>query len=52
VAGSLPWREEAFMSMRRVGNWLQIAGLFGVIGSLLFVGLQIKQNREIALSEI
>ncbi len=33
-------------------EWLQIAGLFGVVGSLIFVGLQMKQTHEIARSEI
>jgi len=31
-------------------DWLQILGQFGVIASLLFVGLQIKQDHEIAQS--
>ncbi len=31
-------------------DWLQIIGQFGVIASLLFVGLQMKQEQEIALS--
>lgn len=40
------------MKSRRLEDWLQIAGLFGIVGSLIFVGLQMKQDREIALSEI
>ena len=40
------------MSTKRIEEWLQIIGLFGVIGSLIFVGLQLKQDRDIALSEI
>ena len=31
-------------------DWLQLIGQVGVIASLLFVGLQIKQDREIAAS--
>ena len=31
-------------------DWLQIVGQFGVVASLLFVGLQIKQDHEIAQS--
>jgi hypothetical protein len=31
-------------------DWLQILGQFGVIASLLFVGLQLKQDHEIAQS--
>jgi hypothetical protein len=34
----------------KLHDWLQVVGLFGVIGSLIFVGLQMKQDREIALS--
>ena len=40
------------MSSKRLEEWLRIVGLFGVVGSLIFVGLQMKQDREIALSEI
>ena len=40
------------MKSRRLEDWLQIAGLFGVVGSLMFVGLQMKQDREIALAEM
>jgi hypothetical protein len=31
-------------------DWLQIVGQFGVVASLIFVGLQMKQDQEIALS--
>lgn len=31
-------------------DWLQIIGQFGVVASLIFVGLQMKQDQEIALS--
>jgi len=31
-------------------DWLQIIGLFGVIASLIFVGLQLKQDRDIAIA--
>jgi len=40
------------MISRKIEDWLQTIGLFGVVGSLIFVGLQLKQDREIALSEI
>jgi hypothetical protein len=33
----------------KVNDWLQVVGLFGVIASLLFVGLQMKQDREVAM---
>jgi hypothetical protein len=38
------------MNDRQSRDWIQILGQFGVIASLLFVGLQIKQDHEIALS--
>lgn len=34
----------------RVNAWLQNIGMFGVIASLIFVGLQMKQTQQIALS--
>ena len=40
------------MQSRKLEDWLQITGLFGVIGSLMFVGLQMRQDREIALAEM
>jgi hypothetical protein len=38
------------MKTEKLQDWLQIGGIFGVIGSLTFVGLQMKQTQEIALS--
>ncbi len=38
------------MNTQKFQDWLQIGGIFGVIGSLMFVGLQMKQTQEIALS--
>jgi len=38
------------MNSAKLHDWLQIVGLFGVIASLMFVGMQMKQDREIALS--
>ena len=38
------------MNTAKLNDWLQVVGLFGVIASLVFVGLQMKQDREIALS--
>ena len=38
------------MDSAKLNDWLQVVGLFGVIASLIFVGLQMKQDREIALS--
>jgi len=36
----------------KLGDWLQVLGMFGVMASLVFVGLQMKQTHEIALSNI
>jgi len=38
------------VNSQRINDWLQIVGLFGVIGSLIFVGLQLRQTQEIALA--
>ena len=40
------------MNSSKLNDWLQVIGLFGVIASLIFVGLQMMQDREIALSAI
>lgn len=36
--------------MSKINDWLQVIGLFGLIASLIFVGMQIKQDRLIAIS--
>jgi hypothetical protein len=36
----------------KLSDWLQVIGLFAVVASLIFVGLQMKQTDAIALSEI
>jgi hypothetical protein len=33
----------------KLNDWLQVIGLFGVIASLMFVGLQMQQDREVAI---
>ena len=38
------------MDSAKLNDWLQVIGLFGVIASLIFVGLQMKQEQEIAMS--
>ncbi len=40
------------MKPTELNDWLQVVGLFGVIASLIFVGLQLKQDRRIALAEV
>jgi hypothetical protein len=38
------------MYTSRVRNWLEIIAVFGVISSLIFVGLELRQSQKIALS--
>ena len=38
------------MNPTKLNDRLQIIGIFGVIASLMFVGLQLKQSHEIAVS--
>ncbi len=39
------------MVSKELNDWLQVVGLFGVLGGLIFVGLQDRQDRQIALIE-
>ena len=39
------------MLSEKVQNWLHIAGIFGVIISLIFVGIELRQSQAIALSD-
>ena len=36
------------MNSSRIREWLEIAGLMGVVASLVFVGLEVRQSRQIA----
>lgn len=38
--------------LAKIHDWLQVIGMFGLIASLIFVGMQIRQDRQIALSSI
>ena len=38
------------MHASRIRGWLEIVGLFGVVGSLIFVGLEMRQAQQIAMS--
>ena len=40
------------MDSKKLNDWLQVVGVFGVILSLIFVGLEIQQSREIAIADI
>lgn len=39
------------MDTKQLNDWVQIVGIFAVVASLIFVGLQLKQSQEIALSQ-
>ena len=38
------------MSLKNLRDWLEVIGIFGVIASLVFVGLQLQQDRAIAMA--
>lgn len=38
------------MDSAKLNEWMQVVGIFAVVASLVFVGLQMQQDREIALS--
>ena len=40
------------MNSEKLNDWIQIIASIGVILSLIFVGLQIQQSREIAIADI
>lgn len=40
------------MDSAKLNDWMQIIGIFSVVASLLFVGMQLKQEEQIALSQI
>ena len=40
------------MDSGKLNDWLQVVGLFAVVASLIFVGLQMRQDHAIALSGI
>ena len=39
------------MDSEKINSWLQILGMLGIVASLIFVGLQIKQTDAIASLE-
>jgi len=40
------------MKFKNLDEWFQVVGLLGIMGSLVFVGLQLRQSEEIALSDL
>ena len=39
------------MDSAKINNWVQAVGIFALVASLIFVGLQLKQSQDIALSQ-
>jgi hypothetical protein len=39
------------MDSAKLNDWMQVIGIFALVASLIFVGLQMKQTQEIALSD-
>ena len=38
------------MDSAKLNDWMQVVGIFALVASLIFVGLQMKQSQEIALA--
>jgi hypothetical protein len=47
----IPISERARMRRVKIKEWLEIVGMAAIVASLLFVGLQIRQDHKIALME-
>lgn len=39
------------MDSAKLNDWMQVVGILAVVGSLIFVGLQMRQDRNIAMAE-
>ena len=39
------------MDSAKLNDWMQVVGIFALVASLVFVGLQMRQARDIAISE-
>ena len=40
------------MDTAKINDWMQVVGIFALVASLIFVGLQIRQEHEIARVQI
>ena len=40
------------MDSKKLNDWLQVAGLFGVVAGLIFVGLQLSLDRIVAVADV
>ena len=41
-----------YMDSAKLNDWMQIIGIFAVVASLVFVGLQVRQDQAIARSQL
>ena len=39
------------MNSQQLNDWIQVIGIFGVMASLIFVGVQLRQDREHAMAQ-
>lgn len=42
---------EGEMNSANINDWMQIIGIFSLVASLIFVGLQLRQTQDIAVNE-
>jgi hypothetical protein len=42
---------EVKVDSAKLNDWMQVLGIFALVASLVFVGLQMKQSQEIALAD-
>jgi len=40
------------MDSAKLNDWMQVVGIFAVVASLIFVGLQLQQDRELAAAQL
>ena len=38
------------MNSTKLNDWMQVVGIFALVASLIFVGLQLKQSQDIAIA--
>ena len=52
AADNIDFHKKGFeMDSARLNDWMQVVGFFALVASLIFVGLQIRQDQEIAIVE-
>lgn len=39
------------MDLGKLKDWMEVVGIFALVASLIFVGLELKQSREIAIAQ-